>query len=150
MKREERLSVINDMTRKEEILMASNKRLIWHFVVFTALALAFLWGSLPSTAHAFTVNVVDQNGIPVSGFKWLLEEDNTHPPEPGDHKPVAADVRDNTLSISIHNSHAPVVASGVSETSSATINTITYPGGTAPLLPGRYFESVYKLPFFAA
>lgn len=71
----------------------------------------FLFIFLPLKAQAFTVSVVDQDGTPVSGFKWLLEEDNTHLPEPGVHKSVAADVKDNTLSISIHKSHAPVVAS---------------------------------------
>lgn len=97
-----------------------------------------------SEALAFTVNVVDQNGAPIAGgFKWLLEQDNTHAPEPGVHKPVDPfDVSKNTLSISIHRSHAPVVASGESLGSSAAINTITLPGGTVPVPPGRYFVSV--------
>jgi hypothetical protein len=94
-------------------------------------------------AQAFTVNVVDQNGVPISGgFKWLLEQDNTHPPDPGVHKPVDSDVNNNTLAISIHRSHAPVVAAGVSPVSSATINSISLPGGNVPLALGRYFISV--------
>jgi hypothetical protein len=99
-------------------------------------------GFLATPARAFTVNVVDQNGNPVTGFKWLLEEDNTHPPEPGVHKAVDPDINNNTLAISIHRSHAPVVASGVSAASSATIDSVTLPGGTVPLPAGRYFLSV--------
>ena len=124
--------------------MCSIKRLTWHFVAFAALAL--LWGLLPPAALGFTVNVVDQNGVPISGgFKWLLEGDNTHPPRPGVHMPVdQANVNKNTLSISIHKSHAPVAASGVSAANSAIINTITYPGSgqTVPVPAGRYFISV--------
>jgi hypothetical protein len=93
-------------------------------------------------AQAFTVNVVDQNGVPVAGFKWLLEQDNTHPPEPGVHKPVDADINNNTLAVSIHRSHAPVVAAGVASGSSAVIDTINLPGGAVPVAPGRYFISV--------
>ncbi|MET0166739.1 MAG: hypothetical protein ABW318_17255, partial [Vicinamibacterales bacterium] len=93
---------------------------------------------------AITVNVVDQNAIPIAGgFKWLLEQDNTHPPEPGVHKAVdTVDVNNNTLGIGIHRSHAPVVAAGVSAGNSTTISTIPLPGGNVPLPPGRYFISV--------
>jgi large repetitive protein len=108
---------------------------------------ALLIGAFIHTnAWAFTVNVVDQDGIPVTGFKWLLEGDNTHPPEPGVHKPVAADVNDNTLAIGIHRSHAPVMSSGESALSSATIDTIDVPGGTVALPVGRYFVSVLPYP----
>jgi hypothetical protein len=106
-------------------------------------------GLLSASAWAFTVNVVGVdkagNEHPVSGFKWLLEEDNTHPPRPGEHLPVdTAEVRNNTLSISLHKSHAPVVASGRSDGSSTAISTISLPGSPVPvsLPPGRYFVSV--------
>ncbi len=115
----------------------------------------FLWALLVSQAHAFTVNVVDQNGNPVSGFKWLLEEDNTHAVVPGEHRPVSADdVTQNSLALSIHKSHAPVKASGESTANSAEINGVVYPAGTGcstvggtcvALAPGRYAVSV--LPF---
>jgi hypothetical protein len=35
------------------------------------------------------VTVVDPAGAAVNGFRWLVEEDTTHHPEPGIHKPVA-------------------------------------------------------------
>ena len=95
------------------------------------------------SASAFTVNVVDQDDNPVAGFKWLLEEDTTHDPQPGIHLPVDNDmtpgsgaVFNNTLSISLHKSHAPVVASGEEPTGSSTAIAVD---------PGRYFVSV--LPF---
>jgi hypothetical protein len=34
------------------------------------------------------VTVVDPAGAAVNGFRWLVEEDTTHHPEPGIHKPV--------------------------------------------------------------
>lgn len=64
--------------------------------------------------QAFTVNVVDDLGNPVSGFRWLLEEDNTNVTVPG----VPARV---TISTDIHNSHAPVVAEGTEAGSSVNI-----------------------------
>jgi hypothetical protein len=97
---------------------------------------------IPAQA-AVTVNVVDQNGLPIAGgFKWLLEQDNTHPPQPGVHTAVSPDVNNNTLALSIHRSHAPVVAAGVSAVNSTTIASIALPGGNVPLPPGRYFISV--------
>jgi hypothetical protein len=92
---------------------------------------------------AITVNVVDQTGAPiVGGFKWLLEQDNTHAPQPGVHAPVSPDVNANTLALSIHRSHAPVVAAGVSAANSTVIGSINLPGGSVPIAPGRYFLSV--------
>ncbi len=94
---------------------------------------------LTTSVQAFVLSVVDQNGNPVNGFKWLLEIDNTHPPLPGVHRPVAADVNINTLSIGIHRSHAGVVASGESAGNAATINQTA----SGNLLPARrYFVSV--------
>jgi predicted outer membrane repeat protein len=109
--------------------------------------LVALWALTCSQALAITVNVVDDStGLPIAGgFKWLLEQDNTHAPNPGIHMPVdasAGGVFNNTLSISIHKSHAPVVASGESLTSSAVITTVPMPGGPVALTPGRYFVSV--------
>ena len=71
-------------------------------------ALAMAASNLAATsaqAATFTLDVVDQNGAPVNGFRWLVEEDNTHPVTPG------AQVSDS-LSLDFHNSHAPVVAKG--------------------------------------
>ncbi len=117
-------------------LSASTKFHVFFLVILFMLAMC-------SATQAFTVNVADQDGSPVSGFKWLLEQDNTHPPDPGVHKDVMSNVLDNTLSLSIHRSHAPVVASGESTTDEAVIDKTA--AGVTPLPPGRYFISV--LPF---
>jgi hypothetical protein len=58
-----------------------------------------------SQARAFTLAVEDPDGGGVAGFRWLLEEDNTNVTNPG-----STTLED--ISISIHNSYAPVVAQG--------------------------------------
>ncbi len=106
---------------------------IWGPVFALTLALLVMMLAAGS-AQAFTVHVVDQYDNPVSGFKWLLEEDNTNPPEPGNHRPVdTTDVHNNTLAISLHKSHAPVVASGEESSLSST---------AIAAAPGKYFVSV--------
>jgi len=70
---------------------------------------------LCSTVHAFTLNVVDGNGAPITGFRYLVEEDNTVLTVPG------AQVT-NSISMSIHNIYAPVVASGSGAASGVVIN----------------------------
>jgi len=76
--------------------------------VFAALLSVAILALLHSTALGFTLNVVDGDGNPVAvGYRWLLEEDTTHPVTPG--------VPDtNSLGVSIHRSYAPVVAKGTS------------------------------------
>jgi large repetitive protein len=87
---------------------------------------------IQADARAFTLNVVgcDANNscaLSVSGFRWLLEEDNTNQSPPG--------VRvGNSIGLDIHNSHAPVVANGAAVGSTATI--------TAPDPAKRYYISV--------
>jgi hypothetical protein len=94
-----------------------------------------------ANALAFTVNVVDAAGNPVNGFRVLVEEDTTHDPEPGVHKPVVpGDAAQNTLAISLHRSHAPNVIAVESATSSATIMFLS--DGVTPLPLGRYVVSV--------
>ncbi|RIK99978.1 MAG: hypothetical protein DCC71_19570 [Proteobacteria bacterium] len=91
-------------------------------------------------AEAFTLQVEDPSGGPVSGFRWLLETDNSHDPEPGVHRTVTPGApQDNTLSISIHKSHAPVVAKGESAGAAAAI---TDTASGEPLPDGRYVLSV--------
>ena len=58
------------------------------------------------SAHALTINVVDQNGMPVSNFRWLVEEDATKESIPG--QLAGAD----NLSLNFHTSYMPVVAAG--------------------------------------
>ena len=59
-------------------------------------------------AFGFTLQVVDGNGTPIPvGYRWLVEEDTTHP--------VTPRVQDNnSLGVNIHNSYAPVAAKGTS------------------------------------
>jgi hypothetical protein len=66
-------------------------------------------------ARAFEVQVVDHSGAPVDGFRWLVEEDNTYHGMPGT-------LDSNTLSVSFHKSHAPVIVNGLSTESTANIS----------------------------
>jgi len=79
-----------------------------------------------SDAQAFTVNVIDQDGAAVNGFRWLVQEDNSNVTVPG---ALVAD----SISLDIHNSYAPLVAKGHSGTDSAD---------TAVAVGTRYFVSV--------
>ena len=74
--------------------------------------------SLQTVAGAFTLSVADPAGNPVlTGFRWQVEEDTTHPVTPG---ALVAD----SLAVSVHKSYAPVVANGhvAAGTSSVVIN----------------------------
>jgi FtsP/CotA-like multicopper oxidase with cupredoxin domain len=77
--------------------------------------LVFLLILFPKGAYAFTLNVVDLQNSGVAGFRWLVEQDTTHPVTPG------AEVADS-LAVSIHKSYAPVVMKGHSETATVDIN----------------------------
>jgi hypothetical protein len=63
---------------------------------------------LGSKVQAFTLNVVDDAGSPVSSYKWLVQEDNTYDAVAN----VGVKNNYNSLSVSIHKSHAPVLATG--------------------------------------
>ncbi|MBI5487889.1 MAG: hypothetical protein HY905_11195 [Deltaproteobacteria bacterium] len=65
-------------------------------------------------APSLTVSVVDETGTPVSGWRWLLEEDVSYPVQPG----VPAT---DSPGVAIHKSHAPTLASGETDTDTATI-----------------------------
>jgi hypothetical protein len=70
-------------------------------------------------AHAFTVTVVgcDENNnctLPVNGFKWILEENNTNQKPPGIRVP-------DSIGVDIHKSHAPLVNKGSSNTNTVTV-----------------------------
>ena len=79
--------------------------------LFLILVSMMVW---PAAALSLTVNVVDHGGNSVSGFRWLLEEDNTNLTIPGT-------VVSNSISLDIHKSHAPVVSKGRTASSSAVI-----------------------------
>ena len=88
-----------------------------------AVALQATW----ALAGTVTLSVVDGSGGPVSDFRWLLEEDTTTLTRPG--VPT-----NDSISLVIHNSHAPVRASGSNASSTATI--------TLPDAALRYVVSV--------
>ncbi len=102
---------------------------------------AFLAAS-NAVAGNFTLNVVDQQGIPVSGFRWLLQEDTTFAVEPG--VPTA-----DMLSVSFHKSYHPPARrdsgaqagtglSGNTDGSSVPITDVPGSAGN----PQRYYVSV--------
>lgn len=81
------------------------------------LAAALAWCG---SAQALTLHVVDGNGNAVAGgFRWMLEEDTTHLTLPG----VATN---DSISLVIHKSHAPVVAHG-----SSTNNPVVIPADSS-------------------
>jgi len=79
------------------------------------IALAVLAVGERDLQAGFTLEVTDSSGAPVSGFRWLVEEDNTNQPIPGE---AVWDM----LAVDIHKSHAPVVAKGHTDVSSAFID----------------------------
>jgi hypothetical protein len=81
-----------------------------------------------TSAYAFTLNVVGSDGAPMTGFRWLMEEDQTWPVTPG---VVGAD---NIKSRNFYRSYMPVAAKGQAAATSASI-TPTNPAS-------RYFVSV--------
>ena len=90
----------------------------------------------PATGLSLNVNVVDETGAPVSGFRWLIEEDTTYPVTPG--VPVT-----DSLSVNIHRSYSPVLQNGAAPGSSATINNMPYGTRTfLSVLPNDYGYSM--------
>jgi hypothetical protein len=77
---------------------------------------------ISSSAHGLVINVKTEgpNGtlVPIpTGFRYLIEEDNTHHAVPGIATPIAPwPDPSNTLAVDIHRSHAPVVCSGDTQT----------------------------------
>ncbi len=91
-------------------------------------AVAFAAAVMVAASGAgFELEVVDPQGNPVSGFRWLLEEDPTLWVDPG---VVVTD----SIGVNIHRSYAPVVGSGASAGSTAQV--------AVPDPAMRYFVSV--------
>lgn len=91
------------------------------------MAVGLMFGVIGAgNAAAFNLTVTEPDGTPIGDFRWQVEEDTTHPVTPG----VSVD---NSLSLSIHNSYAPVIANGAGAAGSAVIG---LPSDT------RYFISV--------
>lgn len=74
-----------------------------------------LGAAFAADVGAFTLNVTDSDGKPVTSYRWLLEEDNTNLTVPG------ANVADS-VSNTIHNSYAPVVLRGTSGAASVVVD----------------------------
>ena len=83
----------------------------WTFTISMLLAVLGACTSL----GAFTLHVTDNDGTPVSGFRYLVEEDTTYPVTPG----VPAS---DTLGVNIHKTYSPVAASGETAGSSVMID----------------------------
>ena len=77
-------------------------------------AVIFLCMLLHTDAGAFTLNVIGPDGAPVTGYRWLLEEDLTYHVQPGTQDP-------ETLAVKFHRSYMPPVMKGVG--SGATVIT---------------------------
>ena len=72
---------------------------------FTVLLLIFAAAMFAAEASGFMLTVQSKDGTPVTGYRWLLEEDNTTQSPPGVRVP-------DSVGLTINNSHAPVVANG--------------------------------------
>ncbi len=93
----------------------------YYHKVKSVLVLAGLifWLISYTPALALVINVVDPDDNPVAGFRWLIEEDTTHPVTPG--LPVS-----DSLSVSIHRSYAPIAMTngGIAATGDTTASSI--------------------------
>jgi len=83
-----------------------------------------------TAVQAVTLNVVDNNGDPVVGFRWILQQDATFPVDPAN---PSIDP-DDLLSLGFHASYHPVAQNGNSDTVTGSADI------TAPV--GRYYVSV--------
>ena len=84
---------------------------------------------LMAAPGSVTVTVVDGDGAAVSGFRWLLQEDVTFHPVPGDV--LATDIQ----GVSFHPSHVPVISTGDSSGGGSAV--VETPDDTK-----RYFVSI--------
>jgi hypothetical protein len=92
-------------------------------------AACLLAGSLFATsAFAIELNVVDNDGNAVDGFRWILQQDTTYAVDPNN---PSIDP-DELLSLGFHASYHPVAQNGNQDVGAATINAD----------PGRYYISV--------
>ena len=95
-----------------------------------------LLGLSAAQAAQFNLNVVDGDGNPVSGFRWLLQEDTTYAVDPASPAPL-----DQQLSLNFHKSHHPLALtqntgqplSGNEDTDALNVTNVA---------PGRYYLTV--------
>ena len=81
----------------------------------TFIFVVFLLFVFQSNLFGLTLTVQEPNGAPVDGYRWLVEQDTTNQTVPG---ALVAD----SIAVDIHNSYAPVVSKGHSDTSIADVN----------------------------
>jgi len=116
------------------------------FSAFTAAA-SMLFGLILSTtasAGSFTLQVEDQDGNPVEGFRWLLQEDATYDHQPGESIPNAAQPDNYPLSMTFHKSYHPLAhaaTTGAGLSGNTDLSTVTIDD----VPDGRYYVSI--LPF---
>lgn len=111
------------MFRAQDYVSKLSSKLSKALLVGGSLFLGVTLFQADAQAADITLTVVEPDGVtPVTGgFRWLVEEDTTHPVTPG--------VRDLTsLSFSFHKSHAPVIQSGETTGNATTITGL--PDGT--------------------
>jgi len=110
-------------------------RRCFRFGIILVLAMLFVLQQ-QGRAEALTVNVVTSDGTQIgSGFRWLLEEDNTNQTPPG----VSTA---SSLSLDIHKSYAPPVAAGSSASGSTSL---TVPDPTQPYFISAMPDSGYTI-----
>ncbi|TAN39646.1 MAG: hypothetical protein EPN25_10740 [Nitrospirae bacterium] len=124
--------MLSGLNNQEDLMKSSAGNYLRKYLKLSLVSLVLLLGAMgQSDLYALTVNVQgcdagNNCSLPVGGFRWLVEEDNTTQSPPG--------VRvGNSISLDIHSSHAPVVQKGTGN-GSATIN------GLSPAK--RYYVSV--------
>ncbi|RPJ61449.1 MAG: hypothetical protein EHM23_06875 [Acidobacteria bacterium] len=104
---------------------------LWRIAFFICflLILGSQIGTLLGQGATFQLTVVDGNGTPITvGFKWLVEVDNTVVAVPG--VPTAA-----PISLNIHKSHFPVVATGRATATPASVSAPTNERFVVSVLP---------------
>ncbi|HMK52189.1 MAG TPA: SdrD B-like domain-containing protein, partial [Thermodesulfobacteriota bacterium] len=109
-----------------------SKALKWHLIIVALLFAVFIQTDI----HAVTINVVDENGNPINtGFRYLIQEDNSFYTVPGEGTPTAdwdssptATNPSHTLGVDIHKSHAPVICSG--DTGAKNVSSVRTTGCT--------------------
>lgn len=117
--------------RTDALSKSSNVHERWHVLFWMVLLLCGAFHAL--TAQALTITVVDQNGVAVSDYRWVVEEDATKESIPG--QLAGAD----NLSLNFHTSYMPVVASGRVGAAASTTNG---PNLAAIQATKRYYVSV--------
>jgi hypothetical protein len=118
------------MGKEKDMNLWRDLRLL--FFAFTAFVLYSLLAA-PHGMCAFDLTVTGSDGVPVTSYKWLVEEDNTNLTVPG------ALVSDS-ISVDIHKSHAPVFAQGEANTQTITVNVPSDRRYVVSVLPGAGYS----------